>query len=321
MTLSKNSQYDLDGVSLPTSPKQPEKDELGPFPFEMPKADPLPTYENPAEKLPVFDYEAEEMSDVNNLEFGTPTIEVSEDDGLSFTLPLVPGGDYQDDIEAPEADIEVSDDKNEVEVEDNPWSWNTRGFLPWLSKMMNSVPQHSGRDSAGIERALAYLEALDREISKAVRGDLNNEIDITKAELARDQIYNGIDNLSKRLKQIATYKDPRKQKSKKADFSPEMVKEAQKATHVGGIIVTVPLAISTIARTCINSMVSAGKDIDDCFDNLAKRYSLTPREEMETIQLLADMGYAMRRPRGHLRDEEIDTASSENNDWAQNFPG
>ena len=100
-----------------------------------------------------------------------------------------------------------------------------------------------------------------------------------------------------------------------------MVKKAQKATHVGGIIVTVPLLISSIARTCINSMVSAGKDIEDVFDKLAKKYDLTSREEMETMQLLADMGYPMRRPRGYLRDEEIDTTSVDNFDWNANYPG
>jgi hypothetical protein len=68
-------------------------------------------------------------------------------------------------------------------------------------------------------------------------------------------------------------------------------------------------------------MVSAGKDIEDVFDNLAKKYELTPREEMETMQLLADMGYPMRRPRGYHRDEEIDYTSTDNFDWQANYPG
>jgi len=173
-----------------------------------------------------------------------------------------------------------------------------------------------------LERAMSYLEALDREISRAVRSDINGEIDIADVEKARTAIYEGIERLQKRLDAIQEKIRPkRKQKKKKADDSDNIVKEGQKATHVGGIVVTVPLLISSIARTCINSMVSAGKDIEDVFDKLAKKYDLTPREEMETMQLLSDMGYAMRRPRGYNRDEEIDTASSDNFDWMQNFPG
>jgi hypothetical protein len=237
---------------------------------------------------------------------------------FSFELPLVPGGEYQEDIEP--AEIEVEEDE-EIEIVDDPRAWQISSFLDWLSGRMRAVPPHSGRDSVGIERAMAYLEAIDREISKAVRADINGEIDISEVEKARDELYKGLENLQARLEKIQTNKHPKKKRKKKADENSDIVKAAQKATHVGGIVVTVPLLISSIARTCVNSMVSAGKDIEDVFDKLAEKYELTPREEMETMQLLADMGYYMRRPRGYKRDEEIDFTSPDNFDWMQNFPG
>ena len=75
-----------------------------------------------------------------------------------------------------------------------------------------------------------------------------------------------------------------------------------------------------MARTCINSMVSAGKDIEDCFGTIVKKYDLSNREQAELFQLLADMGYSIRRPRGHLLNEEIDYTSEDNLDWSPNYP-
>lgn len=327
MNLKKQAQ-DYDGFSLPTQELFPEPQ---PLPVTDEKPEPLPVEAPAAAELPVRSNEAEPMSvddnyaeDMNYLAMGDDSVlfEVGEDEPaqmLTFTLPLVPGGEFQDDLEEP-AELEVEEESN-IEVSDDPWAWQVGTFLNWLCTKMNGVPTHSGKDSVGIERAIAYLEAIDREISKAVRSDINGEIDISQVEKARDELYQGLERLQDRLEKIQSNKNPRKKKKKKkADADHEMVKEA-KATHVGGIMVTVPLLISTIARTCLNSMVSAGKDIEDVFDKLAKKYDLTPREELETMQLLADMGYPMRRPRGYDRDEEIDYTSTDNFDWSANYPG
>ena len=326
MTLSKQAQLNLDGFSLPT------KDLL---PIEMPEPDPLPA-NNRWEQLPVEMPEPEEMdeeilsvddysdySDDDDSDDDSEDvdledmalIEVSEEPAEVFVLPLVPGASSQEEIEIVVCD-EEKDDENDLQ---DPWKWKTNNFVDWLDARMRTIPQHTGKDTAGLERAISYLEALDREISKGVRADINNVIDINRVEMSRDEIHKGIDRLHDRLDKVKTNKYPKRKK--KADFSPEMVKEAQKSAGVGKIMVTVPLFISSVARTCINSMVSAGKDIEDCFDKLAKEYDFTPREEMELIQLLADMGYVMRRPRMHARDEEIDYTSTENFDWSANYPG
>ena len=154
--------------------------------------------------------------------------------------------------------------------------------------------------------------------------DLKNEIAVDALEKAREEIHKGLDRLHERYDKVMESRYPKRKKGKKKKAagvtSEEMVKEA-KSTHISGITVTVPLIVSTVARTCINSMVSAGKDIEDTFDKLSKKYNFNGREEAETMQLLSDMGYAMRRPRGFLRDEEIDYTSNDNFDWIANYPG
>lgn len=238
-----------------------------------------------------------------------------------FELSAVPGGEFQDDIEEP-SEIEVEDE--EVEVEGDPWKWTVSNFLGWLQEKMSGIPRHSGRDSAGIERAIAYLEQLDREISRAVRSDLNNEIAIDAVEKARDEIHKGLDRLHDRLDKIMDAKYPKRKGNKKKNADGQndgMIKEASKGAYYGKIVVTVPLLISGIARACINSMVSAGKDIEDEFQKLAKQYNLDNREEFMLYQALSDMGYPVRRPRGTELNEEVDTSSTENTGWIAQYPG
>jgi len=295
MSLAKEAQ-NFDGFSVPMAP-QPA----------MPTEEPRPLA-------------AEDTAMADDLVL----IQVDEDDAhdYDFTLPTVPGGDDQNDLFAEPVAIEV-EEPNEIEVENDPWKWQVAGFLDWLQKMLQGVPRHSGKDTAGCERAIAYLEALDKEISKAVRSDLNNEIAIDAVEKARDEIHNGLERLYDRLDKIRDSKYPkRKSKKKKADGeSDELTKEASKATRINGMTITVPLFISGIVRTCLNSMVSAGKDLEDCFEKLSKKYNLTEREVFEAVQLFSDMGYAIRRPRGYDLDEEIDYTSTDNLDWNANYPG
>lgn len=294
MSLAKEAQLDLDGFGLPMSePQPPSADDNALMVTEpMMVVQPQNQPSSPSELL----------------------VEVDEEPGFDFALPMIPGGSDQSELEVEEGESE------DVMVEDDPWGWTVSDFLPWLQKMMNNIPGHSGKESAGLERAISYLEALDKEISKAVRMDLKNEIAIDAVEQARDEINKGLERLYDRLEKILKSKYPKKKKNKKkSSEGHDMVKEA-KSTHVNGIQVTVPLFISTIVRTCINSMVSAGKDIEDCFHQLVDKYNLSEREVFEAIQLFQDMGYHVRRPRGYDLDEEIDYTSTDNLDWVANYP-
>jgi hypothetical protein len=247
-----------------------------------------------------------------------------KDDGadLILTLDPVPGGLDQDDI-VEESELEV-EEPEEVEVNDDPWAipGKLSNFLNWLSDRMQSCPTHSGRDSAGLERAIAYFERLDSCISRAVRMDFNNEISIESLEQARDEIHRGLERLQDRLEKVKSSKYPKKGRKKKSDEETDgLVKEATKATRIDGIVISVPLFISRLARVCINGMVSAGHDIEDMFMKLSKKYDLTKREQAELMQLLEDMNYPMRRDRGFDVDEEINTSSTDNYDWNGNYPG
>ena len=264
------------------------------------------------------DAEIEVSEDVEGNPEDDETMIVVDEDGdgdvdqvFRFDMAFLPGSDLEE-----QDAISVEEPEDEVEVEEKDmWDWKSGGlknFLPWLHHMANNVPSHTGHDTPGIERASAYLDNLDRAISQAVRSDIRGELDINQVTDARRAVRDGNKRLKDRL-------DALMGKKKKAQTEEQLVKNAQKITGVGHVVVTVPLLISRIARVCINGMVSAGHDIEDMFDKQASKYDLSEREQAELLQLLEDMGYPMRRDRGFERDETIDIRKSDNFDWAAQY--
>jgi len=240
-------------------------------------------------------------------------------------LPGAPSG-TQDPKEEPELEVvDESDEKDEDENEarkskNDKWDWESKGsegFIVWIKSRIDDVPKHSGYDSAGLERAISYLEKLDNEISKAMRLDLDGELDANKIEEVRSQIDDGLNRLHSRLDKVK--KVTKHRRKKKADFQSEIIKEGQKITGVKGIYIVAPLFISRIARICINGMVSAGHDIEDLYAKQVKKWNLTEREQAEVQQLLFDMGVTLRSDRGYMPDEDIDIADNDNFDWSAQY--
>lgn len=248
---------------------------------------------------------------------------------ITFALPHIPGADDQSELEVShDGELEVSSPEDHVVVEESdPWDWRNRGlnkFLDWVKERLDNVPTHSGKDTTGLEKCIAYFDAINKEISKAMREDYKNEIDSGKAEKAREEIENAIERLTERYNKVMSSKYKRhSKKNKKSDIvSDGLVKEAQKISGVSGIVVTVPLLISRIARVCINGSVSGGHDIEHIFADQVKKYKLTTREQADVIQLVEDMGYPVMRDRGWLPDESKKRSDEENLDWGPaNYPG
>jgi hypothetical protein len=233
--------------------------------------------------------ESEELIDDD----GEVVEETSVEDGVKeyvFTLKDVPGA-AEDVVEEPE---EEEEEKKEV-VEEQPvddWNWEKGGtskFLDWLQNRFKSVPQHSGSDTTGIERAISYFERLNVEISKAMKKDYKREIDAAKAEEARAEIMKGMERLLERLEKLNSKKF--KRTKKRAELQNSLVKNAGAA--LGNIVVSVPYLISNIARTCINASVKNGQDIEQIFSVLAKDFDLDKREKYQVVLLIKDMGYPM----------------------------
>jgi hypothetical protein len=264
-------------------------------------------------------------------------IEVADQEApleVEITIGRLPGA--PDDSPEPQPPIEVSEEPIDVEDQEKPedandakkgkndkWNWSKHGptgFIAWIKERIDNVPRHSGLDTAGLERAQAYLEKLDSEISKAMRMDLDEELDANQIEKVRAQIDDGIARLNARLEKVKKNKKSVRRKKSEYEYDEDgFVKEAQKITGVQGIFVTVPLMISSLARTCINGMVSAGHDIERMYGDQVQKYKLNDREQLELRQCLWDMGYPMRIDMGVQPEEDLEVSDSDNYNWATNY--
>jgi hypothetical protein len=267
---------------------------------------------------------------------GTPELEVSEPVDIEIVVDELPGAPHG--TKDPEPLLEVSeepltteekptgDDANDAKkLKNEKWDWSARGphgFVAWVKEKIDSVPKHSGYDSAGLERAMAYMEKLDNEISRAMRMDLDGELDANKVEEVRAKLDDGIARLQTRLDKVKETKKSSRKRKKTSDVQSEgMVKEAQKILGVSGVVIMAPLLISGIARICINGTVSAGHDIADLYQRQVKQWKLTDREQFELRQLLFDMGFPMPYDRSVLANEDFDPASEDNYELMPNYKG
>lgn len=246
--------------------------------------------------------------------------EFSEASGQDdFDLPRYPGAP-----EEVQDSLEVDDEEVEIEEEQPKSIWDVERYPSlevWLKERCSAdnIPQHrAGQDPDDlfkVRRTISYLKKVLNKAADMVAGDFDKEIDVAVVGPMLNKIEESIERLEDLESEL---EDKKKKKRKKAEVSDGLVKEGQKATHVGGIIVTVPLLISRLARVCINGTVSGGHDIEDLFERQVKEYDLSKREQAELMQLLSDMNYPVRRDRGFSIDEKHD--SSNGMDWNQNFP-
>ena len=189
---------------------------------------------------------------------------------ITFKLPTLPGSDADMPIEVSTDDpVEVESkgkkDKNdlqsstELEVQD-PWkSPPPAQILEWVHNRLQNLPRHSGRETTGIERTIAVMKRINSEISKAIANDYNGEVDIAKLENARKEIFDGIHRLEDAKEKLNENSYTRKKANIEVDDN-SLIKLA-KQDRIGGIIITVPILISRIAKVLINGMVSGGHDI------------------------------------------------------------
>jgi hypothetical protein len=233
----------------------------------------------------------------------------------------------EEDLVVEESDSKDSESGDSNEAKDSKkkedkWDWKSKGFghfTFWVKDRFEDVPKHSGYDISGLERAHAYLEKLHSEISRAMRSDIDGDLEAELIADIHEKIEQGIEKLEERIEKVKASKSSKRKK--KADESSEgLVKEAQKIFGVqNGVVITVPLFISTLARTLVNGMVSAGKDIEHSYSLLVKKYDLTDREKIELIQLLQDMGLPMIKDRSVLPEEGFKPESTENFDYSANY--
>jgi len=234
----------------------------------------------------------------------------------------IPGAPEDIEDDEPDDDLDKKEEIVEVQEEIDSWNWEKscglKKFLNWVKDMIDGVPAHSGSDTTGLERAIAYFERLNAEISRAMRKDFKREIDAAKAEEARSTIEDGIKRLVERLEKLRAKKFNKSKK--KADNTNDNLVKTADTSFTGKMQVQVPYFISFLARTCVDSTVSSGKDMTETFVTLAKDYKLDDREKVQVIQLIKDMGFPIYMNRLKIKDGKLDMSDHEDNAFLAQYP-
>lgn len=211
-------------------------------------------------------------------------------------------------------------------------------FLEYMKNKIKTIPKHSGNSIIGCERAIAYLKSLLRDASEAMKSDFEAKID----EKDLDELCKEINDM------IAKLKTQVEKLEKNAQLNVRLVSEGLCSKCNSQVpmwhnaaenkMVCMKCEAETIAKedalkkeantpvlniymtpferaivgTLINSVVSGGKNIEEVFSHLKKKYAFTDREELAITQLVMDHGYSLYgiKDRGLLNENENTTDGS-----------
>lgn len=195
----------------------------------------------------------------------------------------------------PGVDIVIEEEEEEEEDVETDWEndRDPKHFMVYITKQYpHSIPKHDGTSTLGCERAILFLNKLNKEISEALRADKDDLLDIPQLENIRVNLVKDVTTLSNHANDLK-----KKLKAKKSsEEEPSMLKTA--STPSIQLVVT-PFE-RAIAGIVTNAVVSAGKPFEDVYEFLKKKYSLDDREELAIFQLLKDMGHPIFKDRGTL---------------------
>jgi hypothetical protein len=180
------------------------------------------------------------------------------------------------------------------------------------------IPRHDGTSTLGCERAIKFLEKLNGEISKALRLDEDDVLDIEDLERIRVNIVKDVVKLKKHIKKLKA-KLLKESGVVIADENILKTAEISKVASTPTIQLVVTPFERAIAGILINSTVSAGRPFEDVYARLKEKYSLDDREELSIMQLLKDMGHPIFKDRGAFGKRQKKDEKAEGMDFITNY--
>lgn len=206
--------------------------------------------------------------------------------------------------------------------EDEEWrvSKKPEKFVIFLVNEMGRLPKINNvlGNKSKMEKALGQYRKLNAYISQALQSDYDDVIDTDKVDKIRAIIEKTNDQLEDALDKINKITKQRKKMKRRGEDDQDLVKEAN-TPHFNGFQMVITPFQRAIAGALINGKVSGGKDLEQLWEEAKKKYNMTEREQLEILQILEDMGYAVFKDR--LRaDEAVDpTETKEKGEWQANY--
>jgi hypothetical protein len=234
------------------------------------------------------------------------------------------------------------------EADDKPKGWmgsqDAKDFAPFLVMEMKRIKPPSaciGRHNE-TERALGQSKKLNSFISKALQADWDGAIPIDAIDRMRQQLEQNIEALTRMLEAHQNMKKQRRQVRRRASnesvcpsctaplweegedmvclaCGQEGLKKEAGTPHFEGLQYQISAFERAVVGTLINATVSGGRNLEELFEKLKKKYSLNEREQLAVQQILADMGYPVFKDRARVGEDEDPTDSDEPREWQTQY--
>lgn len=213
-------------------------------------------------------------------------------------------------------------ESQQEEKDEEEWriSKKPEKFIVFLVNEMGRLPKinHVLGNKSKMEKALGQYRKLNAYISQALQSDYDDVINTDKVDKIREVIEKINDQLEDALDKINKLTRQKKKMKRRGEDENELTKEAG-TPHFNGFQMVITPFQRAIAGALINGKVSGGKDMEQLWEDVKKKYNMTDREQLEILQILEDQGYPVFKDR--LRaDEDVDpTETKEKGEWQANY--
>lgn len=247
----------------------------------------------------------------NTAEYGSDEIvfdeNLSNQDHASESSITIPGSEH--------VEHEVREEPKQTTWKDDR---DVSKFMDYITSVYPSaIPKHDGKTTVGCERAINFLEDLNRQISEAIKLDSNDVLDMPVLEELRVRIVRDVailkDHLNKLKRKLRDSND-----KKAEEQSEQIVKEAA----LPKLNVIVSAFERAIVGILINATVSAGHPFETVWSFLKEKYDINDREELSIMQLVMDSGFHLFKDRGVMSsktDKDNKGSSTQGVDFIRNY--
>jgi len=242
---------------------------------------------------------------------------VSEDEKLEQELISVAEEDapnYQMNFQDVAGEQEAREVK-QPETQEKPQGWlqtkEVKQFVQFLDEQMSHIPtlQHAQGNLSKMENAAARWKKLNNYCSEAMRSDFDGSLDVDDVDKKRQQIEYNMDALQDAIDGLHAMKQTRRNQRRRRradeDLDDTLTKEAGTPSFQGFQVNITPFH-RAIVSGMINGVVSGGRNMNDLWTDAKKKYEMNPREELEILQIMADMGYPEFKDRLRFGEKDED---------------
>ena len=232
----------------------------------------------------------------------------------------------EDCIDIPMDIPQYLEEKDEKE-EEKDWmkTNNPEHFIVFLQSEMNRFPKPAEvtGNVSKIEHSLGQWKRLNNYISKALREDYKGILDVAIIDRTRNIIESYIDQLEQMLEFVQDAKRQRKKmRRRRAENEEENITKEATAPHFRGFQMLITPFQRAIAGALINGVVSGGKNMEELWKVAKEKYELNDRDELEIMQIVADMGYPEFKDRlkvGINIDDKTDSEEESDGEWQKQY--